>query len=63
MSVHTLESFKHIKNLNETRVIIALDGNENLELEEKYNIYKYKLRTWIKDKPNYELICHEKKHN
>lgn len=61
--IHTLESFKYIKNLNDSKVIIALDGNEKIEYEDKYNIYKEKLRTYIKDKLNYKLICHEKNLN
>ena len=61
--IHTLESFKYIKNFNDSKVIIALDGNEKIEYENKYNIYKEKLRTYIKDKLNYKLICHEKNLN
>lgn len=61
--IHTLESFKYIKNFNDSKVIIALDGNEKEEFEEKYNDYKKKLKIFIKDKPNYELICHEKNLN
>ena len=37
--INTLESFKFIKNFNNSRVIIALDGNKNSEYEEKYNNY------------------------
>ena len=38
--IHTLESFKLIKNFNNSKVLIALDGNEKDEYEEKYFIYK-----------------------
>ncbi len=61
--IHTLESFKYIKNLNDSKIIIALDGNYKIEYEDKYNVYKDKLRTYIKDKFNYKLICHEKNLN
>jgi hypothetical protein len=61
--IHTLESFKLIKNFNDSKVIIALDGNENQEYEEKYTIYKKKLLEYIKNKSNYELVCHNKNLN
>ena len=61
--INTLESFKLIKNFNNSQVIIALDGNENPEYQDKYNIYKNKLRAYIKDKANYQLLCHSKNLN
>lgn len=61
--IHTLESFKLIKNFNDSKVIIALDGNENKEYEEKYDLYKNKVRDYIKNKPTYKLICHDKNLN
>jgi hypothetical protein len=56
--INTLESFKLIENFNDSKVIIALDGNEDPELHERYNIYKNNIKEYIKDKPNYSMICH-----
>ena len=57
---HTIKSFEKIKNFNKSRVIIALDGNPREDLNEKYEIYKNKIRQFILDKENYEMICHNK---
>lgn len=61
--IHTLESFKLIKNFNNSKVIISLDGNENSDYEKKYDDYKNKIREYIKNKPNYKLVCHKKRLN
>ena len=61
--IHTLESFKLIKNFNNSKVIISLDGNENSDYEKKYDNYKNKIREYIKNKPNYKLVCHKKRLN
>lgn len=61
--INTLNSFKLIKNFNNSRVIISLDGNENSELDEKYNIYKKNLQQYINGQSNFEIVCHEKNLN
>ena len=57
---YTLKSFEKIKNFNNSKVIIALDGNSDKDLEEKYEIYKNKIKKFIIDKKNYELVCQDR---
>ena len=61
--IHNLESFNLIKNFNNSKVIIALDGNENEEYKEKYDIYKKNIKKYIQNKPNYRLVCHKTRLN